>query len=259
MATSKHGKYIRNYFDQYRVSNWVSSGSADFARDGVEYTPLEDEFKLFLPGKTGGTSALNGFLDIADDGFDELNFADITAPGTHYVCRTFFAGTSQAQGDIVYETQEFNTGDGRAYDQAGIAMLNWSGQVTGGVVRGVVLLPETAATSVAFVGTALNYGASVSGERFVYTIRCVSVTGTGSVTVQLWESSDNAGDAYAAVSGLTATFTSTSSVLTSAGVFRTTTTAATEAYKKVKLTALSGITSATFHVTIGVEAASDIP
>lgn len=259
MATSKHSRYTRVYFDQYRVSNWASSTGVDFSRDGVETTPLENDYKTFLPGKVGATSTINGPLDIADDGFDELDFADVIAPGTHYICRTVFAGTSAAQGDIAIETQEFNTGDSRAYDQANVAMLNWSGQVTGGVVRGVVLLPETAATSVAFVGTALNYGASVSGERFVYTIRCVSVTGTGSVTVQLWESSDDAGDAYAAVSGLTATFTSTSSVLTSAGVFRTTTTAATEAYKKVKLTALSGITSATFHVTIGVEAASDIP
>ena len=72
--------------------------------------------------------------------------------------------TTAAQGDIAYETQEFNTGASRAYDQAGIGMLNWSGQVSDGFYRGSVLLPETAATATGVVGSALNFGATTAGE-----------------------------------------------------------------------------------------------
>lgn len=252
MATPKHGKYIRNYFDNYRVSNWVSAGNVDFSRDAAEITPLEEEFKQSLPGKVGAASAINGFLDVADDGFDEVDFVDILAPTTHYVCRTFFAGTSQAQGDIAYETQEFNTGNSRAYDVANVAMLNWGGQVTGGFYRGAVLLPETAGTATGVIGSALNFGATTAGERFVATIRLVAKAGTfGSVTIALQESSDNGADAYATISGMTATFTAL-------GVARVSTTSATEAYKKLNITGLTTLTSVTFHVTIGVEAASDV-
>lgn len=252
MATAKHTKYSRLYFDAYRISNWASSTNLDMSRDSVEYTPIEGEYKLFLPGKAGGTSAINGFLDVADDGFDERDAANVLAPSTHYICRTVFAGTSSAAGDIAYETQEFDTGDSRAYDQAGIAMLNWSGQATGGVVRGKVLIAETAVTGTGAVGASLNFGATSANEVFVATIRVVSVSGAGSVTFAIQESSDDgAGDAYATISGMTATFTAV-------GVSRVSTTSATEAYKIVNATAFSGFTSVTAIVTIGVEAASDV-
>lgn len=255
MATAKHGKYVRTYFDQHRVDRWASATGLDFARDGVEYTPLADEFKLFAPGKAGATSSLNGFVDIdTTTGFDIVQFTDVVAaPGvTHYICRTNFAGTSATAGDIVYETQEFNTGAGRAYDQANVAMLNWSGQVSDGFYRGSVLLPETAATATGVVGSALNFGATTAGEVFVATIRLVEVAGSfGTVTIALQESSDNGADAYATISGMTATFTSL-------GVARVSTTSATEAYKKLNVTTLTTLTSATFHVTIGVEAATDV-
>ena len=143
MATAKHGKYVRTYFDQHRVDRWASATALDFSRDSSEYTPLSEEYKLFLPGKAGATSTLNGFIDVDTvTGFDIVQYTDVITPGTHYICRTQFAGTSAAQGDIAYETQEFNTGASRAYDQAGIGMLNWSGQVTDGFYRGSVLLPK---------------------------------------------------------------------------------------------------------------------
>lgn len=252
MATPKHSKYTRVYFDQYRVSNWASATNLDFSRDGVEITPIEEEYKQFLPGKPGASSAINGFLDVADDGFDELRAADILAPATHYVCRTTFAGTSAAQGDIAYETQEFNTGNSAAYDQANVLMLNWTGQPTGGFYRGAVLLPETAGTATGVIGSALNFGATTAGERFVATIRLVEKAGAfGTVTIALQESSDNGADAYATISGMTATFTAL-------GVARVSTTSATEAFKKLNITTLTTLTSVTFHVTIGVEAASDV-
>lgn len=253
MATAKHGKYVRTYFDQHRVDRWASATALDFSRDSSEYTPLSEEYKLFLPGKAGATSSLNGFIDVDTvTGFDIVQYTDVITPGTHYICRTQFAGTTAAQGDIAYETQEFNTGASRAYDQAGIGMLNWSGQVTDGVYRGSVLLPETAATATGVVGSALNFGATTAGEVFVATIRLVEVAGSfGTVTIALQESSDNGADAYATISGMTATFTSL-------GVARVSTTSATEAYKKLNVTTLTTLTSATFHVTIGVEAATDV-
>lgn len=253
MATAKHSKHTRTYFDQHRVSRWASATAADWSRDAAEYTPLEEEYKQFLPGKTGATSSINGFIDVDTvTGFDIVQYTDVITPGTHYICRTHFAGTSATAGDTVIETQEFNTGASRAYDQGGIGMLNWSGQVTGGYYRGSLLLPETAATATGVVGSALNFGATTSGERFVATIRLVEVAGSfGTVTIALQESSDNGADAYATISGMTATFTSL-------GVARVSTTSATEAYKKLNVTTLTTLTSATFHVTIGVEAATDV-
>ena len=94
--------------------------------------------------------------------------------------------------------------------------------------------------------------ATTAGEVFVATIRLVEVAGSfGTVTIALQESSDNGADAYATISGMTATFTSL-------GVARVYTTSATEAYKKLNVTTLTTLTSATFHVTIGVEAATDV-
>jgi len=124
VATPGHTKASRVYFDGYRVSQAISAANVDFATDAAEATAIEDSAKVFYQGKTGMTSALNGFVDVTDDGWDELEFATIN-DGAHEitVCPVGTTGSS-----IAYVAQHFSTGDSRAYDQANVVMLNWNGQ-----------------------------------------------------------------------------------------------------------------------------------
>lgn len=257
MATAVHSKSAKAYYDHYRVSPWASATGVTFGADAVEYTPLEDDFKLFIQGKASANgSTINGFMDIADDGFDEVEFADIN-DGKHYILR---APQGTSSGSVAYETVEASTGVSRAMDIANVAMLNWSGQPTEEFYRGFVISAGEQAVTATGELTGVNVGAStVTVQRCEVVIRVVSVSGSGSVGFQIQESSDNgSGDAYADITmsaesptqGLV-TFGSNTATFTGVGTIKLYTTAATEAWKRVQVSAFSGFTSVSVIVTCG--------
>lgn len=260
MATSVHSKSAKAYYDHYRVSPWASSTGVTFAADAVEYTPLEDNFKLFAQGKASANgSTINGFMDIvalASGGFDATEFADLN-DGKHYILR---APQGTGAGGIAYETVESSTGTSRAADIANVMMLNWSGQPTEEFYRGMVLTAGEVAFTATGETAGVEVGAStVTVQRFEVVIRVVAVSGTGSIGFQIQESTDDAaGDAYADITlsaesptqGLV-TYGSNTATFTGIGTIKLYTTAATEAWKRVQVSAYSSFTSVTAIVTCG--------
>lgn len=263
MATAVHSKSAKAYYDHYRVSPWVMNTGITFTADAAEYTPLENDYKLFLQGKASANgSTLNGFMDIvaaASNGFDAIEFADLN-DGKHYISRM---PQGSGRGSVAYETVESSTGVSRAMDIANVAMLNWSGQPTEEFYRGFVLTSGEEVITGTTDLTGVNCGASTAtgpAQRFEVVIRAVSVSGTGSIGVQIQESSDNgAGDAYADITlsaetptqGLV-TFGTNTATFTGIGTIKLYTTAATEAWKRVQVSAFTGITSASLVVTCGI-------
>lgn len=246
MGTPGHAKASIIYFDGLRLSRIVSKATQEFKVPGVDVTPIEpaDGWGAFVQGKLGGVGSASGFLDIDDDGWDEIAFAALT-DGEHLFTRLPVGGAASA---IAYLVKEIAVGEPRAYDQGGVAMLDWSGQVTGPVSRGKVLTPSTTVTTTG-PQSGINLGTTTSTQVLVAHILLLSVTGAGSVTVTIQESSDNgSGDAYAAISGMAATLT------TAGSAARVTFTGATETWKRSNATAFSGFTNATILVAIGTAA-----
>lgn len=263
MATAVHSKSAKAYYDCYRVSPWVMNTGLTFTADAAEFTPLEENYKSFLQGKASASgSTLNGFMDIvaaASNGFDAMEFADLN-DGKHYIMR---APAGTALGATAYETVESSTGASRAMDIANVAMLNWSGQPTEEFYRGFLLTVGEQAFTATGEGTGVSCGASTAtapAQRFEVVIRVVSVSGTGSIGIQIQESSDNAaGDAYADITlsaesptqGLVS-YAANTATFTGIGTIKLYTTAATELWKRVQVSAFTGITSASVVVTCGI-------
>lgn len=229
-----------------RLSRIVSKATQEFKVPGVDVTPIEpsDGWESFVQGKIGGTGSASGFLDIDDNGWDELAFAALT-DGEHLFTRL---PVGLAASAIAYLVKEIAVGEPRAYDQGGVAMLDWSGQVTGPVSRGKVLTTSTTVTATG-AQSGINLGTTTSTQTLVAHILLLAVTGTGSVTIAVQESSDNgSGDAYATISGMSATLT------TAGSAARVTFTGATDAWKRSNVTAFSGFTNATILVAVGTAA-----
>lgn len=263
MATAVHSKATKAYYDHYRVSPWAASTAVSFEADAADFTPLEEEYKQFAQGKASANgSTINGFMDIvalASGGFDAVEFADLN-DGKHYIARM---PQGSGIGSVAYETVEASTGVSRAMDIANVAMLNWSGQPTEEFYRGFVITTGEQAFTATGEGTGVNAGASTAtapAQRFEVVIRVVSVSGAGSIGVQIQESSDDAaGDPYADITlsaesptqGLV-TYAANTATFTGIGTIKLYTTAATEAWKRVQISAFAGFTSVSLIVTCGI-------
>lgn len=260
MATAVHSKAAKVYYDHYRVSPWASETSISFDADSAETTALENDYKTFIQGKAGASgSTINGFMDIESGGFDQIEFADLN-DGKHFIMR---AVTGTALGATAYETVEASTGVARVMAVADKAVLNWSGQPTNQFYRGFVLTAGEEAFTATGEGTGVNCGASTAtapAQRFEVVIRCVAVSGAGSIGVQIQESQDDgSGDAYADITlsadaptqGLVS-YAANTATFTGVGTIKLYTASATEAWKRVQISAYATFTSATLIVTCGI-------
>ena len=245
MPTPGHSKAAIIYFDAFRLSQIVMKAGQEIKAPPVSVTPIEPAsgWEEHVPGKVGGGSSCSGVLDVDATGWDKKAF-DALTDGAHLFTRLPVGG---AAGGVAYLTKEIAIGEPRAFDQAQVVMLDWSGQMTEAVARGQVLTPSTLVSATG-PQTGRNVGTTASTQTLVAHVLLLAVTGPGSVTVAIQESSDNgAGDAYATVSGMSA-------ALTSAGqAARLTFTGATETWKRSNITALT-FTNATLLVAIGTAA-----
>jgi hypothetical protein len=253
--TTIHSKTARTYFDHFRCSPVIGQSSLGWQRDEWEVPHLEGE-KEFLPGKMRAAPAsMNGFLDVADGGFDEI---ESTFDGSIHYLSWLPAGLGIGLQAI--EAQQRDTGDSRTFDQGGGALLNWSGGGTGGSVFGDQISDGEQAFTATGDGTGVNNGATSATETFVAVIRLVSKAGTGSTTIRLHQSQNDGGaDPYAQMTGLTIAVRGLAAAgtdevtFTGVGVAFISFTGATEAWKRLRIHALSGFTSVTLQASAGIK------
>ena len=235
------GAPSRIYVDEFDFSGRTNNASMAMDVNLPEVTSFSDDGAEFVEGNYNGTISVNGFFDPTDDNYDEQMWAVIGDGADHFV--GFYPGNSAAAASIGYELQGQTNNQGRPADVAGAVLLNVTWQNNGAVVRSTVLNNSSVVGTGAVSGSNQNTGTTSAGERFVAVMRVIAFNAS-SMTVIIEESSDDgAGDAYAAISGMTQTFSAV-------GVSRESTTAATEAWKRVNVTAFSR-TSATLIVSVG--------
>lgn len=180
-----------------------------------------------------------GLFDYADDGFDEQAFVNFMTDEDHYALTAFGAA---AETDVAYEQIIRLKSQPRSAKQGAAFLLNIEAEGAGPIVRGKIL--RSATVTGTGNGTGQNLGATTSGQLFVVAYRVLAIAG-GAITLQTHESSDNgAGDAYASIAALA------SGSLAAVGITRKTTTAATEAWKRITVSAMTA-SSATILVFAG--------
>ena len=158
----------------------------------------------------------------------------------HYLLQSFGAsveGTRALDSVIRFKGRSFKAATGAAN------LLNFEEEGSGGLIRSAIL--RSATVTGTGNGTGQNLGATTSGQQLLVTYRILAIAG-GAITMQIHESSDNgSGDAYASIAALA------SGSLSAVGVTRVSTTGATEAWKRVTISAMTA-SSATILVTIGL-------
>jgi hypothetical protein len=229
----------RFFVDQYDLSGDLNAGNQGVTQPEIDTTCF-----------AGGPSSLVDYYQTKDDwnGFfartvgvkvidDVLNDL-IGDENDHYLLKLFAGNTENAIAYEMIERLNANPISGRV---GGAVLLSSSFGGSGPCYRGVVLRSATVAGT--GNGTGRNLGATLVTDEFAVTFRVVGGTFT-SIGLKVQQSSDDGGgDAYADVAGLAHTFTTP-------GVFRATTMAATEAYKRVVVSGFVG-TNALILVTAG--------
>lgn len=237
MATKIAAKSVRVYLDKYDLSGDLNSTSQSFNVETPVVTCFNHTGPRRLEGNYDTEDSDLGFFDGDTAAYDAI-LASIVGDGIdHYLGKTF--GTTE--GDTAYEKIVRISGQPRAGGIGGAVLLNFDAKGAGGAYRGVIL--RSATVTGAGNGTGQNLGATVSGDEFAVTFRLLSFTGTN-ITLKVQGSSDDGGgDAYADIASLT------SGALTAIGVVRVSTTAATEAWKRLNVSGT--FSSALILVTCG--------
>lgn len=235
-------KTAKVYFDHVDISGDINSTSLKFDTERPVVTTLADTGPRRLLGNFDHSGGHMGYLDSANDAFDEDAFtALLDADVTHYLTQAFVGLT---EGEPAYFRQVKISSQPRSASIGGAQLLNIEEVGAGYASRGTIL--GTATVTGAGNRTGRNMGATAAGTRFGVLFLLVAFTGTN-ITMKLQESQDDAaGDAYADITGLT------SGALTAAGFVFVSTTSATEAWKRLNIAGT--ITSATILVVAGTMA-----
>ena len=232
----------RVYFDEFDLSGAINATDLSFDQERIPVACFSDVGPRRLVGNYDYKAALNGFFDADSSGLDPRAYIDLNTDEDHYLTQLFGANAIGSKGyDTICRLME----QPRSGGVGGAVLLNLSTEGSGGAVRCTVLC-NTAITATGNQ-SGQNMGATTAGQTFQVIARLLSASGSGSISFAVQESSDGGADVYATISGLTGTFNGT-------GVNRLTTTAATEAWKRVTVTAFTGFTSVTLLVTAGVVA-----
>lgn len=231
----------RVYFDHVNISGDINSTSVKFDVERPIVTCLSDTGPRRLTGNFDHSGSHLGFLDTADDAYDEDMFtALLDADVTHYLTQCF-VGTTVA--NPAYVRQVKISGQPRSGGIGGAQLLNLDEVGAGYAIRGSILGSGAASNG---NGTGQNLGATSANTRFGVLFLVTAFDGTN-ITLKLQESSDDGGgDAYADITDLT------SGALTAVGRVFASTVAATEAYKR--LVTAGTYTSATILVVAGTVA-----
>lgn len=232
----------RVYIDQYDVSGFLNAAALNIEQANADVVTFSDTGPRLLYSHYDHTHSHGGFIDTTNDSFDEVAFALLQTTTDHYLAQLFEGITA---GRIAYEAVVQPTSQPRAAAIGEAIVISLEAAGSGHVSRGVVLHSATASGNGNSAGQ--NLGATTSGQTLVAVFRVISGT-FSAITLSIQESQNDGGaDPYATISGMT------SGSMTAAGVVRVTTTAATEAWKRVNISGFSG-TSCVVLVTLTTEA-----
>jgi hypothetical protein len=231
----------RVWLDEFDFSGFLTSLDMNLNQATPEVTCLSDTGPRRVVDNYDHSHSHSGFFDGADNSFDEQIFAMLD-DSDHYLAQCF---AGETEGNPCYEAIVKLSSQPRQAQSGQAIALNIESQGSGGLARGHILRKNTALTGNGN-GTGYNTGATTLNQVYAVTIRCFSFTGT-TFNVKIQQSTDDgAGDAYADIATL-------AQDVTAAGVWRLTTTAATEAWKRVVISSWNG-TTASIAVTAGVVA-----
>lgn len=237
------GKKTKIYVDKWNWSGRTNTAEMNVNQVMVPVTTFESLGDEFIEGKYSGDTTINGFFDPTANDYDEQMWLAIGDGQNHAVGEYYEAA---AVGTIGYEIQALIDSQERPIEVAGAVLLNCTGKSSGAIVRSTVLANKLITGAGVVAGSSINVGATTAGQVFVALMRVLSFTGA-TMNVRIEQSFDNGGaDPYTAL----LTFAQTAGT----EVQRLTTTAATEAWKRVNVTAVgAGFTSALILVVVGVE------
>ncbi len=231
----------RVFFDEFDLSGDLTGLTLNMTPELGVVTPLNATGPRRVMGNYDHDASFLGFLEPTDEGYDEKIFDALTDTSDHFLSQLFGAN---AEGSVAYDQVVRVNGQPRSGDIGGAVALNFDAAGSNGVVRGLVLGNVT--STGAEDRTGRNQGATSLNTIYAVIFRLLAFTGTD-VTLKIQESSDDgSGDAYGDVSGLT------SGALAAIGSVRATTSAATEAWKRLNISGT--FSSATILVTGGTVA-----
>lgn len=233
----------RTWIDEFDVSGSINAGDFSVKQETAVVTCLSDTGPRRVVGNYEHTGGGNGFFDGVAAAFDARAFIDLRTDEDHYRSDIYGVAAGSRCYDRVVRLPE----QVRSSAVGGAVLLNLTDEGSGPIVRGQLLL---SATAVAIGDAATGYNGGVitfaAGFGYAALFRVISVVGSGSITIVIKESDDGSTDPYAAIAGITATFTAV-------GVQRKTQTGTADigAFRRVSITAFSGFTSAVVLVTGG--------
>lgn len=231
----------RIYLNRFDISGFANSYSLEVAQETIPVTTLADAGPRRLVGTYDHSHSDGALFDGVDDSIDEIVHTLLGSAADHYLSELPEGAT---EGAVAYDALVMLSKKPLSGAGGGAVMLGLDTEGSGGLSRGLVL--GAATVSGAGNRTGRNQGATVAGQQYRVVFRLLAFTGTN-ITLTVQESqNDGSPDAYAAVAGLT------SGALTGVGVVVASTTAATEAWKRLAITGT--FTSALILVTAGVVA-----
>lgn len=239
-------KSMKCWLDEFALAALVTGAGLDVSQEVPKVDTLGEAGPRRVVGNYDFTAPYLGLFDGDEDSLDEIIHALVGSNSDHYLALAL----GSSVGDVAYEGP-VAISNKPINGQAGSAIvLNFEGMGRGGLSRGVLLGNKTTTGAESLTG--VNQGATTSGQLYRSVFRLVTFDGTN-ITLKVQESSDDdpggEGDEYADITGLT------SGALTAAGTVVATTTAATEAYKRLNISGT--FTSAVIVVTAGLVAGEE--
>lgn len=222
----------RFWLDQYDVSGFLNTGGQSWDNEIIESGNFATTAKTeTVSGKYTEKATETILFDVAAGAASIDTILHGFAVGgdvAHYRGRSWGA---HSEGYPVYETIEVMASKPLTAAEGQILLMNGAWSQAGPTSRGLIL--RNATVTGTGNGTGRNQGITPAASTYQVVFRVLGGTFT-SITMQVQQSSDNGvGDAYSLITGLTAT-------RTTPGVVRVTFTGATEAWKRVAVTAFSG-------------------
>jgi hypothetical protein len=236
---------LRIYWDENKISGYAHQASQKVKQELPVVTSFEDDGPRVVTGNYGYSYEVAAFNDYADNLLDEILDADWRDGADHYLalCPLNTSGIP-TENTVAYEAAVKIAEEPLTIESGKAQMIAFTAEGNSGLTRATVL--RSASITGNGNGTGLNLGATAAGTTFMAVVRVISGTFT-SFDVNIQESSDDGGgDAYATIATMSVT-------PSAAGVTYLSTTAATEAYKRVNVANWNG-TSAVLLVTAGTVA-----
>ena len=236
---------LRVYLDEHKISGYLNTADLSVDQELPVVTSFEDDGPRVIAANYDYKSSIAGFGDYDDDLIDELTA--LVGDGDDHYLGLFPLSTSgiPTENTIAYEQVVMKASRPQSFKVGNAATFSLDAQGNSELTRATVL--RSASVTGTGNGTGRNLGATAAGDKLRIVFRVIGGTFT-SLTLKVQESSDDAGsDAYADITG------ATSGSLTAPGVVKVDIVIATEAYKRVSVSAFSG-TNAIVLVTAGVVA-----